>query len=49
VCRSKPDRAASDVGWSFDGTTLKFSREVPTAAPDKPMPLVLQVKTQAVW
>jgi hypothetical protein len=34
----------SDGGWTFDGTTLRFSREIPTAAPDTPMPLVLQVK-----
>ena len=34
----------SDGGWMFDGTTLRFSREIATAAPDKPMPLVLQVK-----
>lgn len=34
----------SDGGWMFDGTTLRFSREIATAAPDIPMPLVLQVK-----
>ncbi len=34
----------SDGGWMFDGRTLRFSREIPTAAPDTPMPLVLQVK-----
>ena len=34
----------SDGGWVFDGTTLRFSREIATAAPDKPMPLVLKVK-----
>jgi len=28
---------------TFDGTTLRFSREIPTAAPDRPMPLVLQI------
>ncbi|HEU4767600.1 MAG TPA: hypothetical protein VFS77_09500 [Pyrinomonadaceae bacterium] len=33
----------SDGVWSFDGTTLRFSREIATAAPDSPMPLVLQV------
>ena len=33
----------SDGGWVFDGTTLRFSREIPTSAPDTPMPLVLQV------
>ncbi len=34
----------SDGGWMFDGTTLPFSREIATAAPDSPMPLVLRVK-----
>lgn len=34
----------SDGLWMFDGTTLRFSREIPTAAPDKPMPLVLRVR-----
>jgi hypothetical protein len=34
----------SDGRWMFDGTTLRFSREIATAAPDSPMPLVLQVK-----
>jgi hypothetical protein len=34
----------SDGGWTFDGTTLRFSREIATAAPDRPMPLVLPVK-----
>jgi hypothetical protein len=34
----------SDGGWTVDGTTLRFSREIATTAPDKPMPLVLQVK-----
>jgi hypothetical protein len=34
----------SDGGWMFDGTTLRFSREIATAPPDKPMPLVLRVK-----
>jgi hypothetical protein len=34
----------SDGGWTFDGTTLRFSREIATAAPDTPMPLVLQLK-----
>jgi hypothetical protein len=31
-------------GWMFDGATLRFSREIATAAPDTPMPLVLSVK-----
>jgi hypothetical protein len=34
----------SDGGWMFDGTTLRFSREIGTAAPDRPMPLVLRIK-----
>lgn len=34
----------SDGGWMFDGTTLRFSHEIATAAPDRPMPLVLRVK-----
>jgi len=34
----------SDGGWSFDGTTVRFSREIATPAPDTPMPLVLRVK-----
>ena len=35
----------SDGGWTFDGTTLRFSREISTAAPDTPMPLTLRVKS----
>ena len=34
----------SDGGWMFDGTTLRFSREITTSPPDSPMPLVLRVK-----
>ncbi len=34
----------SDGGWKFDGTTLRFSREIGTVAPDRPMPLALRVK-----
>ncbi len=30
--------------WTFDGTTLRFNHEIATAAPDRPMPLVLRVK-----
>jgi hypothetical protein len=40
----EPSSRCSDGGWTFDGTTLRFSREIATAAPDRPMPLVLQVK-----
>lgn len=34
----------SDGAWEFDGTTLRFTREIPTATPDTPMPLVLRLK-----
>jgi hypothetical protein len=34
----------SDGGWAFDGTTLRFSREIPTARPDTPMPLLLRIE-----
>jgi hypothetical protein len=34
----------TDGGWMFDGTTLRFSREIATTPPDTPMPLVLRVK-----
>jgi hypothetical protein len=34
----------TDGGWTFDRTTLRFSREIPTGPPDSPMPLVLRVK-----
>lgn len=36
--------ACSDGSWTFDGATLRFSREIPTTPPDTPMPLVLRVK-----
>jgi hypothetical protein len=32
----------SDGAWTFDGTTLRFSREIATEPPDTPMPLVLR-------
>ncbi|HEX8410353.1 MAG TPA: hypothetical protein VF883_15925 [Thermoanaerobaculia bacterium] len=47
VREGKPIATASrcsDGAWTFDGTTLRFSREIATAAPDRPMPLVLRVK-----
>ncbi|HEV7920645.1 MAG TPA: hypothetical protein VGR02_07630 [Thermoanaerobaculia bacterium] len=47
VRQGKPIETASrcsDGGWTFDGATLRFSREIATAAPDTPMPLVLRVK-----
>ena len=34
----------SDGQWMFDGSTLRFSREIATTAPDRPMPLLLRVK-----
>lgn len=34
----------SDGGWMFDGTTLRFSREIATGSQDSPMPLVLRLK-----
>jgi hypothetical protein len=34
----------SDGGWTFDGTTLRFSRAIATAAPDTPMPLLLRLE-----
>jgi hypothetical protein len=47
VREGKPIETASrcsDGGWMFDGTTLRFSREIATAGPGTPMPLVLRVK-----
>lgn len=47
VREGKPIETASrcsDGAWTFDGTTLRFSREIATAAPDRPMPLVLRVR-----
>jgi hypothetical protein len=34
----------SDGAWTFDGTTLRFSREIATAPPDRPMPLALRLQ-----
>ncbi len=47
VREGKPIETASrcsDGTWAFDGTTLRFSREIATGTPDRPMPLVLRVK-----
>ena len=47
VREGKPIATASrcsDGAWTFDGTTLRFSREIATPAPDRPMPLVQRVK-----
>ncbi|MGQ0551823.1 MAG: hypothetical protein ACT4PU_01220 [Planctomycetota bacterium] len=37
--------ACSGGSWSFDGTTLRFSQEIPLAADELPMPLVLRLGT----
>jgi hypothetical protein len=34
----------SDGAWTFDGTTLRFTRAIATAARDTAMPLALRVK-----
>lgn len=34
----------TDGAWTFDGTTLRFTHDIPTAPPDTPMPLVVRVK-----
>jgi hypothetical protein len=33
----------TDGAWTYDGTTLRFTRAIATAPPDTPMPLVLRV------
>jgi len=40
----EPRSRCSDGAWTFDGTTLRFTRAIATAAPDKPMPLVLRLR-----
>ncbi len=47
VREGKPIETASrcsDGAWTFDGSTLRFSREIAVAASERPMPLVLRVK-----
>ncbi|HVS32327.1 MAG TPA: hypothetical protein VMS98_12860 [Thermoanaerobaculia bacterium] len=47
VREGKPIDAGSrctNGAWTFDGTTLRFSRDIETAPPDRPMPLVLRVE-----
>jgi hypothetical protein len=42
----KPIEAHSrctDGSWTYDGTTLRFTRPIPTTPPDTPMPLVLRL------
>jgi hypothetical protein len=41
------ESACSGSGWSLNGLTLRFSAEIPTAPPDRPMPLVLRVEAPA--
>jgi hypothetical protein len=43
----EPKSVCSDGTWTFDGTTLRFSREIQTARPDKPLPLVLRIQPAA--
>ena len=46
VREGKPVEArsrCSDGAWTFDGTTLRFSRAIPTGPPDTPMPLALRI------
>ncbi len=48
VREGKPIETASrcsDGKWMFDGSTLRFSHEIVTAAPDNAMPLALRVKS----
>jgi hypothetical protein len=50
VREGKPIEAhsrCSDGGWTFDGTTLRFSRPIATAPPDRPMPLMLRITAAA--
>lgn len=35
----------TDGAWTFDGTTLRFNRDILTTPPDTPMPLVLRLKS----
>ena len=39
----EPASRCSDGGWTLDGTTLRFQREIATTPPDRAMPLVLRV------
>ncbi|HEV7428548.1 MAG TPA: hypothetical protein VGQ46_19500 [Thermoanaerobaculia bacterium] len=46
IREGKPIETASrcsDGGWTFDGTTLRFTREIATAPPSRPMPLTLRI------
>lgn len=39
----EPKSACSDGTWSFDGTTLRFTHDIPLAKGDKSMPLALRI------
>ncbi|HYK03781.1 MAG TPA: hypothetical protein VE974_18635 [Thermoanaerobaculia bacterium] len=39
----EPASACTGGAWTFDGTTLRFNREIATPPPDRPMPLLLRV------
>lgn len=41
--RIETKSVCSDGTWSLEGSTLRFSRELPTSTNEKPMPLVLNV------
>lgn len=43
----EPGSHCSDGQWTFDGTTLRFSRDIPSSEGDHPMPLVLRVTPSA--
>lgn len=50
VREGKSIQAAShctDGTWTFDGTTLRFSRDIATAPPDRPMPLALNIRSSS--
>jgi hypothetical protein len=38
------DSRCGDGEWTFDGTTLRFSRQIASPASEQPMPLVLRVE-----
>ncbi|HEX7706848.1 MAG TPA: hypothetical protein VF701_10370 [Thermoanaerobaculia bacterium] len=40
----EPDSRCSDGAWILEGATLRFSRDIATAPPDRPMPLVLLIE-----
>lgn len=49
VREGKPIETASrcsDGAWTFDGTTLRFTRDIRMAASDRPMPLALRIQAE---